>query len=361
MRCTECGAETADAQFCVRCGAPTCQRPPGAGVASNAAGWAVPTPADASTARWVPPTPYVPGSGGWVPPQIRRALRGYAGVALGAFVAGGACAVAGIKYGGQSDWPWLVMLLWLWAGISLARRIRFSRLLRWPGDARAATVTAGGHGGRLLVLEVPRDGHLSQLEVRLPWWTAPEILLPGESVALYGREGVVGALLISSAQDGRAFVGTGRRQSRPPATLETPPETSGASLAEWAGSKQFSITRLRPGYSQEQVDAFLEAVRDTFLGVRESPLTSDEVHNKQFSTTRLREGYDEEEVDAFLEEAEARLRKKCAECGAASAAAQVCTRCGAPVSEQRPAAADPDAGPDPSEPIPTDLGRPTTN
>jgi DivIVA domain-containing protein len=58
----------------------------------------------------------------------------------------------------------------------------------------------------------------------------------------------------------------------------------------------------------EQVDAFLEAVRDTFLGVREPPLTADEIRDKMFPTTRLRPGYDEKEVDAFLNEAEARLR-----------------------------------------------------
>jgi len=32
------------------------------------------------------------------------------------------------------------------------------------------------------------------------------------------------------------------------------------------------------------------------------PLTPADVRNKQFSTTRLRPGYDEEEVDAFLDE-----------------------------------------------------------
>ncbi|MGH3253687.1 MAG: DivIVA domain-containing protein, partial [Trebonia sp.] len=37
------------------------------------------------------------------------------------------------------------------------------------------------------------------------------------------------------------------------------------------------------------------------------PLTPAEVRNKQFSTTRLRPGYDEEEVDAFLDEVEAEL------------------------------------------------------
>jgi len=38
-----------------------------------------------------------------------------------------------------------------------------------------------------------------------------------------------------------------------------------------------------------------------------APLTPADVRNKQFSTTRLRPGYDEEEVDAFLDEVEADL------------------------------------------------------
>ena len=37
------------------------------------------------------------------------------------------------------------------------------------------------------------------------------------------------------------------------------------------------------------------------------PLTPADVRNKQFSTTRLRPGYDEEEVDTFLDEVEAEL------------------------------------------------------
>jgi DivIVA domain-containing protein len=54
------------------------------------------------------------------------------------------------------------------------------------------------------------------------------------------------------------------------------------------------------------------------------PLTPADVRNKQFSTTRLRPGYDEEEVDAFLDEVESELdrliqeneelRAKLAEC-----------------------------------------------
>src|SRR6266581_8765665 len=40
------------------------------------------------------------------------------------------------------------------------------------------------------------------------------------------------------------------------------------------------------------------------------PLTPADVRNKQFSTTRLRPGYDEEEVDAFLDEVEAELDRQ---------------------------------------------------
>jgi DivIVA domain-containing protein len=103
---------------------------------------------------------------------------------------------------------------------------------------------------------------------------------------------------------------TGTYQPASPASREAPAEITHANLAEWAEwiwSTRFSATRLRPGYDQEQVDAFLEAIRDTFLGVRTPALTSDEIRTKQFSITRLRPGYDEEEVDAFLNEAELKL------------------------------------------------------
>src|ERR1700712_4048463 len=39
------------------------------------------------------------------------------------------------------------------------------------------------------------------------------------------------------------------------------------------------------------------------------PLTPEDVRNKQFTTVRLREGYDEDEVDAFLDEVETELRR----------------------------------------------------
>jgi DivIVA domain-containing protein len=80
----------------------------------------------------------------------------------------------------------------------------------------------------------------------------------------------------------------------------------------------------------EQVDAFLDAVRDTFLGVRQPPVTAEEIRTKKFATTRLWPGYDEEEVDAFLGEAEARLRTTCVECEAGMGTAGRCGRCEPP-------------------------------
>ena len=164
-----------------------------------------------------------------------------------------------------------------------------------------------------------------------------------------------------------------KRRSR--ASVEKPvpsPEAGGIILSEWAASRDFSTTRLRPGYDIEEVDAFVEAIRQTFLGIREPSLTAEEIRNKQFSTTRLRPGYDEEEVDAFLDVVELRLAAQgsdrrgasaaghravaadlaagavpisCLECGAESAGtAQVCARCGAPVAQQPSLTPDAAAG-----------------
>jgi DivIVA domain-containing protein len=74
------------------------------------------------------------------------------------------------------------------------------------------------------------------------------------------------------------------------------------------------------------------------------PLTPADVRNKQFSTTRLRPGYDEEEVDAFLDEVEVELdrliqeneelRAKLAEClrGGKTAVSAL----GSPLAEPEP-------------------------
>ncbi|GAA4938641.1 hypothetical protein GCM10023224_19870 [Streptomonospora halophila] len=79
-------------------------------------------------------------------------------------------------------------------------------------------------------------------------------------------------------------------------------------------SKQFNTVRLRPGYNEEDVDAFLDRVEATLAGLHGGPrnappMTAEEVDGAKFRTTRLSPGYDEDEVDAFLDVISAELRR----------------------------------------------------
>ena len=131
---------------------------------------------------------------------------------------------------------------------------------------------ASKRGGRTLILDIPWDGtgrgYQPLSEVRLALWMKAGMLVPGERVTVYGGPGGESPLLISSAQRGRAFLGT--TTSRP--TVSAGPldeKVSGATLvdwAAWAASTTFSSTGLRLGYDTAEVDAFRSAVRDTFLG-----------------------------------------------------------------------------------------------
>ena len=127
-------------------------------------------------------------------------------------------------------------------------------------------------------------------------WTKAEMLMPGETVDVYGGSGGENPLLISSAQRGRAFLGTmkGRSTVQPGPVTPLDEKVSGATLvdwAAWAASTTFPSTGLRFGYDKQEVDAFRSAVRDTFLGgavfwVSTPPVRSDDVRGKQFSTHR---------------------------------------------------------------------------
>jgi DivIVA domain-containing protein len=78
-----------------------------------------------------------------------------------------------------------------------------------------------------------------------------------------------------------------------------------AGWAAWADTTKFSACRGTEGYDRAEVDAFLDAIRDTFHGVRRPPLTWRAPPGRQFTTTQP--GYDVEQVDAFLDKAEPRL------------------------------------------------------
>jgi DivIVA domain-containing protein len=314
------------------------------GAVSDAAGKAVP----AGVAEHAPPEPYLPGSGETVPAELRLVLGGYVGIACGLFAVVLACATVfaflflwmslpnfflpivddiyiandlqGMLFGlsfvalccGAGAGAWVGAVKGVQA---LKARIRFSRLLRRPGDPGTATVMASKRGGRTLILDTISGGYQPLSEVRLALWTKAEMLMPGERVTVYGGPGGENPLLISSAQRGRAFLGTMESRSTvrggPVAPLDG--KVSGATLidwAAWAASTTFPSTGLRLGYDTAEVDAFRSAVRDTFLGgavfwVSTPPVRSDDLRGRQFSPHWP--GYDKTQVAAFLEAAGIRL------------------------------------------------------
>ncbi len=148
------------------------------------------------------------------------------------------------------------------------------------------------------------------------WWALWVVLRDGRTVTARGttRSGTPSPKTLTAIGEAAERCGiqatlTGvasKRRWRANPEPAPSPEAGGIVLGEWAASREFSTTRLRPGYNIEEVDAFLEAIRQTFLGIREPSLPVDEIRKKKFSTTRLR-GYDEEEVDAFLNAVDLRL------------------------------------------------------
>ena len=257
---------------------------------SDAAGKAVP----AGVAGQALPEPYVPGSGDRVPAELRLVLAGYVGIAGGLFATALACAAAAVlvffgdyvnagrrydravvRIGPHGVYFWARARAGARALEALKAGNRFSRLLRRPSDPRTATVMASKRGGRTLILDIPWDGtgrgYQPLSEVRLALWMKAGMLVPGERVTVYGGPGGESPLLISSAQRGRAFLGTmkGRSTVQPGPVTPLDEKVSGATLVEWAAwaaSTTFSSTGLGFGYDKREVDAFRSAVRDTFLG-----------------------------------------------------------------------------------------------
>ena len=337
MRCRECAAEVAaTARVCYRCGAPIVGQPPV--VADTVvADTVVSAVSDAGNAvpAGQPQEPFMPGSGGRVPTELRLVLAGYVGIAGGLFATVLACAAAAVlvffvDLNDLDDDPIGQLLVALTVCISgalpallaleaLKAGNRFSTLLRRSSDPHAATVMVSKRGGRTLILDIPWDGtgrrYQPLSEVRLALWMKAGMLVPGEMVTVYGGPGGEHPLLISSAQRGRAFLGTMKSRStvQPGPVTPLDEKVSGATLVEWAAwaaSTTFSSTGLREGYDRREVDVFRSAVRDTFLPVlqpilRKLPVRSDDVRGKQFSTHRP--GYDEKQVAAFLDAASLRL------------------------------------------------------
>jgi DivIVA domain-containing protein len=305
------------------------------GVSDTAVGDAAGDAVPAEVGGQALPEPYVPGSGDRLPADFRLVLAGYVGLAGGVFAGGLACAALAVLFFfadlddldgdvigqllGLASIPSFLLLGLLppFGALKLLKAgARFSTLLRRPSDPRTATVMALERGGRTVILDIPWDGssrgYQPLSEVHLALWMKAGMLVPGERVTVYGGPGGKNSLLISSAQRGQAFLGTMKARStvQPAPVAPLDERVSGATLvdwAAWAASTAFSYTGLGFSYDTREVDVFRSAVRDTFLGVGEPPVKSDEVRGKQFSTHWLREGYDARQVDAFLEAATIRL------------------------------------------------------
>jgi hypothetical protein len=247
MRCGECAAKVAvTARVCSGCGAPIVGQPPVVadtvvadtvvadtvvadtvvGAVSDAAGKAVPT----GVAEQALPEPYVPGSGDSLPAELRLVLAGYVGIAGGWFATALACAAAAVwlLFGAVNEpdddiglWVAMAVIIVCFLGLgvlaaalgaleALKAGIRFSKLLRRPGDPHTATVMALKRGGRTLILDIPWDGtgrgYQPPSEVSLALWTKAGMLVPGETVNVYGRSGGASELLISSPRWGRALL-----------------------------------------------------------------------------------------------------------------------------------------------------------
>ena len=73
---------------------------------------------------------------------------------------------------------------------------------------------------------------------------------------------------------------------------------------------RFSTTKIREGYSRDEVDGFIETIRQTLQhweGGRPGELSSEGVVGARFTPTKFRTGYDQGEVDDFLDEVSATL------------------------------------------------------
>ncbi|WP_406509017.1 DivIVA domain-containing protein [Streptomyces sp. NBC_00212] len=88
------------------------------------------------------------------------------------------------------------------------------------------------------------------------------------------------------------------------------------------------------------------------------PLTPEDVRNKQFTTVRLREGYDEDEVDAFLDEVESELTRLLRENEDLRAKLAAATRAAAQNQQQGMRKQEPQDGRGPGAPVPAAISGP---
>ncbi|WP_442860322.1 DivIVA domain-containing protein [Arthrobacter sp. zg-Y40] len=106
--------------------------------------------------------------------------------------------------------------------------------------------------------------------------------------------------------------------------LKTVSTENSVLTAEDVVLKRFQPTKFRAGYDQTQVDAFLDRAVQELRRLEGDPLqlsqagpagiagpllTPEQVVNQKFAPTQFREGYSQNEVDDFLDKLVVRLRQ----------------------------------------------------
>jgi DivIVA domain-containing protein len=72
-------------------------------------------------------------------------------------------------------------------------------------------------------------------------------------------------------------------------------------LIDWITSAQFGVVRVKTGYDERDVDAFLARVVAGLQGDA-PPVSARDVRDSRFRTVRFSAGYQEREVDRFLDQ-----------------------------------------------------------
>jgi hypothetical protein len=78
------------------------------------------------------------------------------------------------------------------------------------------------------------------------------------------------------------------------------PLVSGAPLAGWAEWADSTTFKTAGRYDAAKVDAFLDAIRDTFLGASKPPVGADNVRGKQFPSTNEGPRYDKTQASRTI-------------------------------------------------------------
>jgi DivIVA domain-containing protein len=165
------------------------------------------------------------------------------------------------------------------------------------GAARRATGTASPPWPTMPEDAIPRNGAAGGP----PWPTKPlPRPEPAEAAAQDGGDGTA-----EPEEPAQAAAASGPAPAAGAAAADEPDGPGEEWFEEQARRVEqvsFRSGRLGMGYSEEEVDAFLDRIVATLRRTTDEPLTADDVRQVRFSTVLFRPGYAIGEVDEFLAE-----------------------------------------------------------